>query len=96
MKPVRRKDLDAETRVVHIRASKNETSKRVIPLDDSAFDAVQRMVKRADTLGHSEPHHYLWCASQHHKLDPTTPASKRDTAWACTTQRGTTTWPAFP
>ena len=39
------------------------------------------MVKRADTLGHSEPHHYLWCASQHHKLDPTKPASKWDTAW---------------
>jgi len=81
VKHVRRKDFDAEKRVVHIRASKNETSKRVIPLNDSAFDAVQRMVKRADTLGHTEPHHYLWCANQHHKLDPTTPASKWDTAW---------------
>ena len=81
VKHVRRKDFDAEKRVVHIRASKNETSKRVIPLNDSAFDAVQRMVTRADKLGHSEPHHYLWCASQHHKLDPTKPASKWDTAW---------------
>ena len=55
----------------------------MIPLNDSAFDAVQRMVRRADTLGHSEPHHYLylWCASQHHKLDPTKPATKWDTAW---------------
>ena len=44
VKHVRRKDFDAEKRVVHIRASKNETSKRVIPLNDSAFDAVQRMV----------------------------------------------------
>ena len=59
VKHVRRKDFDAEKRVVHIRASKNETRKRVIPLNDSAFDAVQRMVTRADTLGHSEPHHYL-------------------------------------
>ena len=81
VKHVRRKDFDAEKRVVHIRASKNETSKRVIPLNDSAFDAVQRMVTRADTLGHSEPHHYLWCASQHHKLDPTKPASNWHTAW---------------
>ena len=55
VKHVRRKDFDAEKRVVHIRASKNETSKRVIPLNDSAFDAVQRMVKRADTLGHYRP-----------------------------------------
>ena len=36
---------------------------------------------RADTLGHTAPEHYLWCASQHHKLDPTKPASKWDTAW---------------
>jgi integrase len=38
------------------------------------------MVKRADILGHSEPSHYLWYASQHHKLDPSKPTSKWDTA----------------
>ena len=53
----------------------------MIPLNESAFDAVQRMVTRADTLGHTEPDHYLWCASQHHKLDPTKPASHWHTAW---------------
>jgi integrase len=78
---VRRKDFDANKRVVHIRTSKNETSKRVIPLNDSAFEAVVRMVTRADTLGHSDPSHYLWCANQHHKLDRTKPASKWDTSW---------------
>jgi integrase len=81
VKHVRRKDFDSNKRVVHIRTSKNETSKRVIPLNDSAFTAVERMVKRADTLGHSKPEHYLWCASQHHKLDPTKPASQWNTAW---------------
>ena len=45
VKHVRRKDFDAEKRLIHIRTSKNQTSKRVIPLNDSAFDAVQRMVK---------------------------------------------------
>src|SRR5262245_35021705 len=39
------------------------------------------MVRRADLLGYTEPTHYLWCASQHHKFDPTKPASKWDTAW---------------
>ena len=34
-----------------------------------------------DELGHTAPTHYLWCASQHHKLDPTKPAQKWDTAW---------------
>lgn len=27
------------------------------------------------------PGHYVWCASQHHKVDPTKPASKWDGAW---------------
>ena len=81
VKHVRRRDFDTQKRVIHIRTSKNETSKRVIPLNDSAFEAVQRMVKRADLLGHTDPNHYLWCANQHHKLDPTQPASKWDTAW---------------
>ena len=45
---------------------------------------VKTMIERADQLGHTEPEHYLWCASQHHKLDPTKPAAKWDTAWrAC-------------
>ncbi len=81
VKHVRRRDFDSDKRIVHIRTSKNETSKRVIPLNDSAFEAVQRMVKRSDTLGHSAPEHYLWCASQHHKVDPSKPAHKWDTAW---------------
>lgn len=76
VKNVRRKDFDTQKRVIHIRTSKNETSKRVIPLNDSAFEAVQRMARRADLLGHTDSEHYLWCASQHHKLDPTKPASK--------------------
>jgi integrase len=81
VKHVRRKDFDVKKRVIHIRTSKNETSKRVIPLNDSAFEAVHRMIRRADLLGHTEPTHYLWCASQHHKLDPSQPASNWHTAW---------------
>jgi integrase len=39
------------------------------------------MLKRADDLGHTDPEHYVWCASQHHKYDPRKPASKWDGAW---------------
>jgi integrase len=92
VKRLRRKDLARldspdimkefeEARTIYVRSSKNETSKRVIPLNQAAFDAVKRMVTRADRLGHSDPGHYLWCASQHHKFDPTKPAAKWDTAW---------------
>ena len=81
VKHVRRKDFDPENRIVHIRTSKNEMSKRVIPLNDSAFEEVERMIRCADLLGHTEPTHYLWCASQHHQLDPSKPAANWHTAW---------------
>jgi integrase len=67
--------------VLYVTKSKNESSKRVIPLNQAAREAVERMLKRADSLGHTGPNHYVWCASQHHKFDPTMPASKWDGAW---------------
>lgn len=67
--------------VLYVTRSKNETSKRPIPLNQAAREAVERMLKRADALGHTDPEHYVWCASQHHKFDPTKPASKWDGAW---------------
>jgi hypothetical protein len=67
--------------VLYVSHSKNETSKRPIPLNKAARDAIERMLKRADELGHTDPTHYLWCASQHHKIDPTKPALNWHTAW---------------
>ena len=81
IKHLRRKDVDLETKALHICRSKNEGSKRVLPLNDPAFLAVETMLTRADTLGHMHPEHYLWCACQHHRFDPTKPAAKWDTAW---------------
>jgi hypothetical protein len=78
VKHVRRKDVDVEKvwdvesatgkGVLYVGHSKNETSKRRIPLNDAARDAITRMLKRADELAHTEPEHYLWCASQHASL----------------------------
>ena len=93
VKHIRRKDVDLEKvwdvadgavagrGVIYVGHSKNETSKRLIPLNSEARSAVERMLKRADDLGHTDPAHYLWCASQHHKFEPTKPAKKWDGAW---------------
>jgi integrase len=91
VKHVRRRNIDLEKvwdvesatgkGVLYVTRSKNETSKRPIPLNQAAREAVERMLKRADALGHTDPDHYVWCASQHHNFDPTKPASKWDTAW---------------
>src|SRR5204862_3297068 len=64
IKHIRRKDVDLEAKALHIRKSKNEGSKRVLPLNDDALAAVKRMLERADKLGHTKPEHYLWCGSQ--------------------------------
>lgn len=81
IKHLRRRDIDLEANSVHIRKSKNEGSKRVLPLNDAALAAVKMMIERADELGHKSPDHYLLCANQHHQLDPTVPGRKWDTAW---------------
>ena len=62
VKHVRRRDIDLEKvwdvesttgkGVLYVTHSKNETSKRVIPLNQAAREAVERMLKRADDLGH--------------------------------------------
>jgi integrase len=81
IKHIRRKDVDLDAKALHIRKSKNEGSKRVLPLNEEALDAVKMMIARADQLGHTDQGHYLWCANQHHTFDPTHPAAKWDTAW---------------
>ena len=103
VKHVRRRDVDLEKvwdvesatgkGVLYVTHSKNETSKRPIPLNQAAREALERMLKRADDLGHTDPNHYLWCANQHHKFDPTKPALKWDTAWRAL--RGAAGLPGF-
>jgi integrase len=60
VKHLRRRDVDLEKKLVHVRRSKNETSHRVIPLNASAVTAITRMLERADLLGHRSPDHYVW------------------------------------
>ncbi len=91
VKHVRRRDVDLEKvwdvesatgkGVLYVTKSKNESSKRAIPMNQAARGAIVRMLKRADALGHTDPRHYVWCASQPHQFDPTKPASKWDGAW---------------
>jgi integrase len=92
VKHIRRRDVDLEKiwdaadgatagrGVIYVGHSKNETSKRLIPLNSEARGAVERMLRRADQLGHTDSGHYLWCASQHHTYDPMKPAKKWDGA----------------
>lgn len=93
---LRRRDIDTEKSEIRIRHSKNEGSRRVIPLNAPALEAVMRMLLKADSLGHTDPEHYLWFATPYahavpNKIDrlgkprrvcdPTTPADTWDKSW---------------
>lgn len=81
VKHLRRRDVDLEKKLLHVRTSKNETSHRVIPLNASAAAAITRMLEGADLLGHRSPDHYVWPACQWGHYDGTKPMLKWDTAW---------------
>ena len=76
MKHVRRRNIDFEkvwdvesaTGGRPVYHSQQERDKQAADsTQPGSTRAVERMLKRADALGHSDPEHYVWCASQHHK-----------------------------
>jgi hypothetical protein len=64
VKNLRWQDVDLFGRTKTIRCSKNLTSHRVIPLNQSAKDVFLKIYKRAEVLGLADPGHYVWPASQ--------------------------------
>jgi len=78
---LQRRDVDWFNKTVTIRRSKNESSQRRLTMNPSALKALTWMVERADALGFTDPHHYLWFACKNNKLDATKPMTKWDTAW---------------
>src|SRR3954465_6782762 len=61
IKHLRRRDIDLDSNALTIRRSKTEGSKRILPLNEAALEAVKTMVERANELGHNSPEDYLWC-----------------------------------
>ena len=74
-------DVDLFKATVSINRSKNQSSHRLIPLNQAALKALSRMSDRAKLLGFTEPEHYVWPACQWNRFDPTKPIKKWDTAW---------------
>ncbi len=81
VKHLRRRDVDLFKKIITVTRTKTKSGYRTIPLNADALKALARMMQRADALGFTEPDHYLWCACQWGKFDPTKPIGKWDTAW---------------
>ena len=75
------RNVDLIEGVIRVTRSKNQSSHRVIPLNQSAIKALTTMRSRAEMMGFTHPEHYVWCARQWERFDPTSPVKKWDTAW---------------
>jgi integrase len=81
IKNLRRKHVDLVTQELRIGRSKTEGSKRRLPLNADALDAMTLMIARADKAGHTDPDHFLWCACENYQFDPTKAITTWRTAW---------------
>ena len=81
VKHLRWQDVDPAASTITVTRSKNASSHRVIPLNQSARAAINRMWERAKALCFTQPGHYIWFSCKNRHLDPTRPIKKWDTAW---------------
>ncbi len=77
LRRVRLKDVDAVRRVVRIAFGKNVNRERFVPLEGQAWEAMAKLLKRADKLGSTAPdHHLLPYRLNTGSYEPTRPASE--------------------
>jgi len=81
VKHLRWGNVDLIDGVIEVTRSELESSHRVIPVNAVARKAPAAMRSHAEILGFTQPGHYVWCARQWGRLDPSRPVKKWDTAW---------------
>jgi integrase len=75
------RDVDFLERTVTVRRSKSDAGKRVIPLNDEAWQAILALYQRAQKVGGTEPKHYVFPACENGHIDPTTHQKSWRSAW---------------
>jgi integrase len=75
------RNVDLIEGLIRVTRSKNQSSHRVIPLNQSARTALATMRSRAEIMGFTHSEHYVWFARQWQRFEPTRPVKKWDTAW---------------
>ena len=84
LRNVRLCDIDLKAKTLTVRVSKNRFRARLLPLNQTALRAVERLLERAKELGATEPGHDLVPSRVSGKIyDPTQPPSRWGwrTAW---------------
>ena len=81
VKHLRWRDVELFEGSISIQRSKNQSSHRVIPLNSTARKAMAKIRQRAESLGFTDPAHYIWPACQWGRFDPAKPIKSWDNAW---------------
>jgi hypothetical protein len=75
------RDVDFLERTVTVRHSKTDAGKRVIPLNDEAWQAILTLYHRAQKVEGTEPRHYVFPACENGHIDPAKPQKSWRSAW---------------
>ena len=81
LKGLQWKDVDFLERTVIVRRSKTEAGRRLIPLNDEAWDAIIELYHRAEKVGGAEPRHYVFPACENGTINPAIPQKSWRSAW---------------
>jgi integrase len=81
IKNLRWQDVDLFSRVATIRRSKTAAGHRTIPLNGDAMAALARLLERAQSLGSSQPEHYVFPSCENMIIKPSQPQKSWRTAW---------------
>ena len=81
LKHLRWRDVDLFERNIFIQRSKTKAGRRAIPLNGDAMAALARLRQRAESIGSTQPDHFVFLACERNKFDPNTPQKTWRTAW---------------
>jgi integrase len=75
------RDVDLFERQISVGRSKTPAKKRTIPLNDDALGALIKLRQRAETLGSTDPDHFVFPACERQNINPRKPQKTWRTAW---------------
>jgi integrase len=81
VKGLRWSDVDFLERTIVVRLSKTDAGRRLIPLNDAAWDAIMELYHRGQKIAGTEPDHYVFPACENGRIDPAKPQKSWRTAW---------------
>ena len=75
------RDVDFLERTLTVRHSKTDAGRRVIPLNDEAWQAILTLYHRSQKVEATEPRHYVFPACENDQIDPTKHQKTWRSAW---------------